>query len=201
MPDNDVWPRKEHAWIQTWVWDTWCVWHIWHCLSRHFRHMSFCWCMRKYLLGWWVNKRSSKSDACLFHGSEIMRHMHWKASVGLLGACQDLWYNNQSFVLGNNSQWRCMLASLEVVGWWLLWPCPTPGLIRLLRCHAPNRFGTVNMEDNVNIKRSWCEGWAWWSLIVAIYRTRRLSWCKRRLPMLTVITHTRTAKKQKKLKE
>jgi len=22
------------------------------------------------------------------------------------------------------------------------------------RCHAPNRFGTVNMEDNVNIKRS-----------------------------------------------
>jgi len=21
-------------------------------------------------------------------------------------------------------------------------------------CHAPNRFGTVNMEDNVNIKRS-----------------------------------------------
>jgi len=26
------------------------------------------------------------------------------------------------------------------------------------RCHAPNRFGTVNMEDNVNIKRSWCKG-------------------------------------------
>jgi len=25
-------------------------------------------------------------------------------------------------------------------------------------CHAPNRFGTVNMEDNVNIKRSWCKG-------------------------------------------
>jgi len=24
----------------------------------------------------------------------------------------------------------------------------------LVRCHAPNRFGTVNMEDNVNIKRS-----------------------------------------------
>jgi len=24
----------------------------------------------------------------------------------------------------------------------------------LTRCHAPNRFGTVNMEDNVNIKRS-----------------------------------------------
>jgi len=22
------------------------------------------------------------------------------------------------------------------------------------RCHAPNRFGTVNMEDNVNIKQS-----------------------------------------------
>jgi len=22
------------------------------------------------------------------------------------------------------------------------------------RCHAPNRFGTVNMEDNINIKRS-----------------------------------------------
>jgi len=22
------------------------------------------------------------------------------------------------------------------------------------QCHAPNRFGTVNMEDNVNIKRS-----------------------------------------------
>jgi len=21
-----------------------------------------------------------------------------------------------------------------------------------MRCHAPNRFGTVNMEDNVNIK-------------------------------------------------
>jgi len=51
------------------------------------------------------------------------------------------------------------------------------------RCHAPNRFGTVNMEDNVNIKRSWCEGWAQRSLIVAIYRTRRLSWCKRWLPM------------------
>jgi len=26
------------------------------------------------------------------------------------------------------------------------------------RCHAPNRFGTVNMEDNINIKQSWCEG-------------------------------------------
>jgi len=38
------------------------------------------------------------------------------------------------------------------------------------------------MEDNVNIKWSWCEGWAWRSLIVAIYRTRRLSWCKRQLP-------------------
>jgi len=25
------------------------------------------------------------------------------------------------------------------------------------RCHAPNRFGTVNMEDNINIKWSWCE--------------------------------------------
>jgi len=50
------------------------------------------------------------------------------------------------------------------------------------RCHAPNRFGTVNMEDNVNIKWSWCEGWAWRSLIIAIYRTRRLSWCKRQLP-------------------
>jgi len=52
-----------------------------------------------------------------------------------------------------------------------------------------------------NIKRSWCEGWARRSLIVAIYRTRRLSWCKRWLPTLTVITRTRTAKKQKKLKE
>jgi len=50
------------------------------------------------------------------------------------------------------------------------------------RCHAPNRFGTVNMEDNVNIKWSWCKGWAQRSLIVAIYHTRRLSWCKRRLP-------------------
>ena len=50
-------------------------------------------------------------------------------------------------------------------------------------CHTPNRFGTVNMKDNVNIKWSWCEGWAWRSLIVAIYRTRRLSWCRRRLPM------------------
>ena len=49
-------------------------------------------------------------------------------------------------------------------------------------CHAPNRFGTVNMEDNVDIEWSWCEGWAQWSLIIAIYRTRRLSWCKRRLP-------------------
>ena len=38
------------------------------------------------------------------------------------------------------------------------------------------------MEDNVNIRRSWCEGWARRSLIIAIYRTRRLSWCKRRLP-------------------
>jgi len=38
------------------------------------------------------------------------------------------------------------------------------------------------MEDNVNIKWSWCEGWARRSLIVAIYRTRRLSWCKRQLP-------------------
>jgi len=50
------------------------------------------------------------------------------------------------------------------------------------QCHTPNRFGTVNMEDNVNIEWSWCEGWARRSLIVAIYRTRRLSWCKRRLP-------------------
>jgi len=50
------------------------------------------------------------------------------------------------------------------------------------RCHAPNRFGTVNMEDNINIKQSWCEGWAQRSLIVAIYRTKRLSWCKRWLP-------------------
>jgi len=39
------------------------------------------------------------------------------------------------------------------------------------------------MEDNVNIKQSWCEGWAWRSLIIAIYRTRRLSWCKRQLLM------------------
>jgi len=23
---------------------------------------------------------------------------------------------------------------------------------KIYRCHAPNRFGTVNMEDNVNIK-------------------------------------------------
>jgi len=38
------------------------------------------------------------------------------------------------------------------------------------------------MEDNVNIKQSWCEGWARQSLIVAIYHTRRLSWCKRQLP-------------------
>ena len=38
------------------------------------------------------------------------------------------------------------------------------------------------MEDNVNIKQSWCEGWARRSLIVAIYHTRRLSWCKRWLP-------------------
>jgi len=74
-------------------------------------------------------------------------------------------------------------------------------VVPLTQCHAPNRFGTVNMEDNVNIKRSWCEGWAQWSLIVAIYRTRRLSWCKRWLLTLTVITRTRTAKKQKKLKE
>ena len=50
------------------------------------------------------------------------------------------------------------------------------------RCHAPNRFGTVNMEDNVYIEWSWCEGWVQWNLIVAIYRTRRLSWCKRWLP-------------------
>ena len=27
-------------------------------------------------------------------------------------------------------------------------------VVPLTRCHAPNRFGTVNMEDNVNIKRS-----------------------------------------------
>jgi len=40
------------------------------------------------------------------------------------------------------------------------------------QCHTPNRFGTVNMEDNVNIKWSWCKGWAQWSLIIAIYRTR-----------------------------
>jgi len=26
--------------------------------------------------------------------------------------------------------------------------------VSCVRCHAPNRFGTVNMEDNVNIKRS-----------------------------------------------
>ena len=38
------------------------------------------------------------------------------------------------------------------------------------------------MEDNINIKWSWCEGWARQSLIIAIYCTRRLSWCKRRLP-------------------
>ena len=51
-----------------------------------------------------------------------------------------------------------------------------------MRCHTPNRFGTVNMEDNINIEWSWCKGWARRSLIVAIYRTRRLSWCERRLP-------------------
>jgi len=28
------------------------------------------------------------------------------------------------------------------------------GIENLRRCHTPNRFGTVNMEDNVNIKRS-----------------------------------------------
>ena len=27
-------------------------------------------------------------------------------------------------------------------------------VVPLTQCHAPNRFGTVNMEDNVNIKRS-----------------------------------------------
>jgi len=26
------------------------------------------------------------------------------------------------------------------------------GFMQGNRCHAPNRFGTVNMEDNVNIK-------------------------------------------------
>ena len=26
--------------------------------------------------------------------------------------------------------------------------------LRRFRCHAPNRFGTVNMEDNINIKQS-----------------------------------------------
>jgi len=34
-----------------------------------------------------------------------------------------------------------------------LWHSQSPGVVRD-RCHAPNRFGTVNMEDNVNIKRS-----------------------------------------------
>jgi len=63
----------------------------------------------------------------------------------------------------------------------------TPLISSKTRCHAPNRFGTVNMEDNMNIKWSWCEGWARRSLIIAIYRTRRLSWCKRRL--LTSSSH------------
>ena len=37
-------------------------------------------------------------------------------------------------------------SSTLVVEWWW-W-------VSSSRCHAPNRFGTVNMEDNVNIKRS-----------------------------------------------
>jgi len=55
-------------------------------------------------------------------------------------------------------------------------------MVPCAQCHAPKRFGTVNMEDNVNIEWSWCEGWAQRSLVVAIYCTRRLSWCKRWLP-------------------
>jgi len=31
---------------------------------------------------------------------------------------------------------------------------PGEARVQSTRCHAPNRFGTVNMEDNVNIKRS-----------------------------------------------
>jgi len=30
--------------------------------------------------------------------------------------------------------------------------CPWLAMWTALRCHTPNRFGTVNMEDNVNIK-------------------------------------------------
>jgi len=92
-----------------------------------------------------------------------------------------LWDRLMNYACPSLLVWRCLLR-----------PCSTPDLIwslRLhrstiaqLRCHAPNRFDTVNMEDNVYIKRSWCEGWVWWNLVIAIYRTRRLFWCKRWLP-------------------
>jgi len=41
---------------------------------------------------------------------------------------------------------RLAVALGEVASLWQL--------VEAMRCHAPNRFGTVNMEDNVYIKRS-----------------------------------------------
>jgi len=66
---------------------------------------------------------------------------------------------------------------------WSMGNSTLAAVVQVTRCHAPNRFGTVNMEDNLYIEWSWCEGWVRWNLIVAIYRTRRLSWCKRWLLM------------------
>jgi len=40
--------------------------------------------------------------------------------------------------------------------WWL--PLMHYSCRLYTRCHAPNRFGTVNMEDNTYIEQSLCEG-------------------------------------------
>ena len=46
------------------------------------------------------------------------------------------------------------LDSIKVASEDLLVTVDIDSLVWVTRCHAPNRFGTVNMEDNVNIKRS-----------------------------------------------
>jgi len=66
----------------------------------------------------------------------------WSTSEGVLGLGG---WGAATDVVGDPH----LLLGLEGVGS-LLWGGVRPSI--RAHCHAPNRFGTVNMEDNINIK-------------------------------------------------
>ena len=49
--------------------------------------------------------------------------------------------------------WWWPSLSMEVVGWQVVMVIITGGG----RCHAPNTFGTVNMEHTIDLSLSWSE--------------------------------------------